>query len=130
MVSMESLGHYLKVQRKLRGITLSDVSAASKVAPNWLVLLENDAFDKLPGEIFTKGYLRLYAECLGLDADDGLLRYEAYAHHQEEIEILRQTPLWRRPDVWRTLGLLLGFAAILYWAITRFACAPQLIRHI
>lgn len=127
---MESLGHYLKVQRKLRGITLSEVSAASKVAPNWLALLESDDFDKLPGEIFTKGYLRLYAEVLGLDVDDVLLRYEAYAHHQEEVAILKQIPLWRRPDVWRTLGLLLGFAAILYWAITRFACVPQLARQL
>lgn len=126
---MESLGHYLKVQRKLRGISLEDVSRLSKVAPNWLHLLEIDEFEKLPGDIFTKGYLRLYAEVVGLDPEDVLLRYELVARRNEE-EALSPRPWWRRRDIWRALGLFLGTIAFGYWIITRFIIIPQWTRHL
>lgn len=126
---MESLGHYLKVQRKLRGISLEEVSHLSKIAPNWLQLLERDEFDKLPGDIFTKGYLRLYAEAIGLDSEDVVLRYEVLARHHEE-EASNPTPWWRRRDTWRVIGLLLGMAAVAYWVATRFIFVPQLTRHL
>lgn len=126
---MESLGHYLKVQRKLRGISLEAVSGSSKVAPNWLELLERDAFDKLPGEIFTKGYLRLYAEAVGLDPEDVILRYEVIAK-KHEVAKLHPLKFWQRRDFWKAVVMLAGIAGILYWAISRFACAAQLTRHI
>lgn len=126
---MESLGHYLKVQRKLRDISLEEVSRISKVAPNWLVLLEQDAFDKLPGDIFTKGYLRLYAEAIGLDPEDVVLRYELQAA-SHEVESMRPLPFWRRRDARRLVVLVLGMVALAYWLITRVACAPQLTRHL
>lgn len=125
---MESLGHYLKVQRTLRGIPLDQVSQISKIGPNWLELLECDAFDQLPGEIFTKGYLRLYAEAIGLNPEDVLLRYELIARKQEEAA--RPVRFWRRRDFWKALGSLAGLLTIAYWLVMRFACAPQLTRHL
>lgn len=126
---MESLGHYLKVQRKLRDISLEEVSRTSKVAPNWLTLLEEDAFDKLPGDIFAKGYLRLYAEAIGLNPDDVILRYELQSRTEEE-DALRPIPFWRRRDMRRLGVLVFGIAALIYWLITRFVLVPQLTRHI
>lgn len=126
---MESLGHYLKVQRKLRGISLEDVSRMSKVSPNWLHLLEVNEFDKLPGDIFTKGYLRLYAEVVGLDPEDVLLRYELVAQHNEEAA-LSPKPWWRRSDIWRAVGVLLVTVSVLYWVVTRFIFVPQWTRHL
>lgn len=126
---MESIGHYLKVQRKLRDISLEEVSRTSKVAPNWLLLLEQDAFDKLPGDIFTKGYLRLYAEAIGLDPDDVVLRYELQSRTDEGASV-RPLPFWRRRDARRLVVLILGMGALMYWLITRVACVPQLTRHI
>ncbi len=126
---MESLGHYLKIQRKLRNISLEEVSRVSKVAPNWLELLERDAFDKLPGEIFTKGYLRLYADAIGLDADDIVLRYELQSRVEEECT-LRAVPFWRRKDARRLALFIFGMGAMIYWVITRFIFVPQLTRHL
>lgn len=126
---MESLGHYLKVQRRLRDVSLEDVGRSSKVSPNWLVLLEEDAFDKLPGDIFTKGYLRLYAEAVGLDPDDVVLRYEVQCRTAEVSE-LHRIPFWRRRDAWQIAGLILGVLALCYWVASRFVFVPQLIRHL
>lgn len=126
---MESLGRYLKVQRKLRDISLDEVSRASRVAPTWLEMLEGDAFDKLPGDIFTKGYLRLYAEAIGLDPDDVVLRYELQSKTAEEAALL-PIPFWRRKDVRRSVVLILGMGYFIYWLMTRFIFVPQLTRHI
>ncbi len=126
---METLGHYLKVQRKLRGISLEDVSRMSKVAPNWLELLETNDFDKLPGDIFTKGYLRLYSEVVGLDPDDVLLRYELVAQRDEEAALAPKR-WWQRRDTWRVMGLLLGMSLVIYWVVTRFIIVPQWTRHL
>lgn len=126
---MESLGQYLKVQRKLRNVSLEDVSRASKVAKNWLELLEDDAFAKLPSDVFAKGYLRMYAETIGLDPEDVVLRYELQTKTDEEAE-QQSAPFWRRKDALRIVLLCLGMGYLLYWLLTRFACVPQLTRHI
>lgn len=126
---MESLGHYLNVQRKLRDISIADVSRISKVAPNWLVLLEEDAFDKLPGDTFTKGYLRMYAESVGLDPEDVILRYEMQSKVAEESPP-PPVPIWRRRDVRRLVVFVVGMAALIYWLATRVVFVPQLTRHI
>lgn len=126
---MESLGHYLKVQRKLRDISLEEVSRSSKVSPNWLVLLENDDFDKLPGDIFAKGYLRLYAEAIGLDPDDVVLRYELQSRTEEDAAS-QPIPFWRRKDTHRLVVLIFGMGYLIYWLTTRFVFVPQLTRHL
>lgn len=126
---MESLGRYLKVQRKLRDISLEEVSRLSRVAPTWLEMLESDAFDKLPGDIFTKGYLRLYAEAIGLDSDDVILRYELQSKTEEEAALL-PVPFWRRRDARRLVAFVVGMGYLVYWLMTRFIFVPQLTRHI
>lgn len=126
---MESLGQYLKVQRKLRNVSLEDVSRASKVHQNWLELLENDDFDKLPSDVFAKGYLRLYANAIGLDPDDVVLRYELLFKTDEE-STTQSVAFWRRKDARRLIVFVIGMGYLMYWLVTRFACVPQLTRHI
>lgn len=125
---MKSLGRHLKVQRKLRGITLEEVSLYTKISPNWLLLLEENRFDQLPGEIFTKGYLRLYAEAVGMDPDDVVLRYEVHAR-KEEAGVYRPR-WWKRKEFWKVVALLAGLVVLGYWVVSRVACAPQLTRHL
>lgn len=64
---MESFGARLKREREKRKITLDDISVSTKIAPRFLVALEEDQFDQLPGGIFNKGFVRSYARHLGLD---------------------------------------------------------------
>lgn len=64
---MESFGKRLKREREKRKITLDDISVSTKIATRFLVALEEDQFDQLPGGIFNKGFVRSYARHLGLD---------------------------------------------------------------
>ena len=74
---MESFGARLKREREKRKITLDDISVATKIAPRFLVALETDQFDQLPGGIFNKGFVRSYARHLGLDENQAIADFVA-----------------------------------------------------
>ncbi|MGH9500377.1 MAG: helix-turn-helix domain-containing protein [Terriglobales bacterium] len=72
---MASFGVRLKEQREQRGITLEEISGATKIGTRMLVALEQDHFDQLPGGIFNKGFIRAYARCLGIDEEQAIADY-------------------------------------------------------
>jgi len=76
-MSEDTFGQYLKSQRELRQISLEEVAAGTKIGIHLLKALEDDRWDILPAEVFIKGFIKSYAEYIGLDPEDTLLRYEA-----------------------------------------------------
>ncbi len=72
---METLGEHLKRRREEQGITLEDIESVTKISLAYLRDIEEDRFDSLPAPIFTLGFLRQYAQCIGLDPEDVVLRY-------------------------------------------------------
>lgn len=62
-----TLGDRLRVAREETGLTLSEVSFQTKIRENYLQALEDDQLDKFPSRTQGKGYLRIYADFLGLD---------------------------------------------------------------
>ena len=65
-----SFGSWLKKQREIRKLTLREVSDATKIGMRYLEALEEDRFEVLPATIFAKGFLRNYAQYVGLDPDE------------------------------------------------------------
>jgi cytoskeleton protein RodZ len=74
---VESFGTRLKKERERRKITLEDISVSTKIGTRFLVALEEDQFDQLPGGIFNKGFVRSYARHLGLDEAQTIADFEA-----------------------------------------------------
>ena len=72
----EKLGEYLKRERELRGISIEEVAEGTKIAIHMLRAMEADQWSRMPAEIFTRGFLRSYAEFIGLSPDDIILRHE------------------------------------------------------
>ena len=71
-----SIGRYLSAQRQLRGISLDDLSARTKIPRRNLERLESGAFDgQLDG--FVRGFVRTVAEALGLDPREAVMRIVA-----------------------------------------------------
>ncbi len=62
-------GHELRGERERRGISLEDVAVSTRVSLRHLSALEEDRFAELPGGVFSRGIVRSYAECCGLDTD-------------------------------------------------------------
>ena len=67
---IEDFGSYLKSERELRGVPLEEISTATKIHIRFLQALENNQFDELPGEVFTKGYIRSFAKVIGFDENE------------------------------------------------------------
>lgn len=83
---MESPGEYLKREREIRGISLEDISNATKIRAGLLIAIERNDFDALPATPFVKGFIQAYCRYLGLDAQDAILRHEAYMRSLAENE--------------------------------------------
>ena len=74
---MGSFGDRLQREREMRGITLEEIAEATKIGTRSLRALEQQDFDKLPGGIFNKGFVRAYARYLGLDEEQAVADYLA-----------------------------------------------------
>ena len=65
----------LKAERERRKISLDEISASTKISTRLLHALEEDHFELLPGGIFNKGFVRAYAQHLGLDEEQMIVEY-------------------------------------------------------
>ena len=69
------LGGQLRAERERRGAGLEQVSEATKIRKTYLEALEAHDWKALPADVFTRGYVRTYAEYLGLDQEHLLKVY-------------------------------------------------------
>jgi cytoskeletal protein RodZ len=68
-----SIGAYLARQRELRGFTLDDLAAQTRIPRRSLERLESGIFDRAP-DGFVRGFVRTVAAALGLDPDEAVMR--------------------------------------------------------
>jgi cytoskeletal protein RodZ len=67
---MQSIGVTLRSERLRRGLTLEQVAAETKIRLHLLEAIEDDHFERLPGGLLTRSFLRQYAHTLRLDEDE------------------------------------------------------------
>jgi cytoskeleton protein RodZ len=70
-----SFGEHLRREREMRGISLDEIMATTKIGRRLLLALEEEQFDLLPGGIFNKSYVRAYAKCVGMNEDEAVAEY-------------------------------------------------------
>lgn len=73
----ESIGLILRQKRESLGLSIEDVSVVTKIRQPFILALENNAFQELPGSVYVSGFLKNYAEVLNLPADYLLSMYSA-----------------------------------------------------
>lgn len=91
---MSSFGEELKRERELRQITLREISEATKISLRYLDALERNDFRHLPGGVFNKGFVRAYAEYIGVDPE---AMVNAYLLEQQGQEGRDRAETARRP---------------------------------
>ena len=89
--SAEPFGKLLLDARAARGMNLREVSASTKIAVSKLQAIERDEIESLPGGIFTRGFVRSYAEAVGLDPQDTLAKFEARFPDESSVATLHAT---------------------------------------
>jgi cytoskeletal protein RodZ len=108
---MESLGRYLRRERELRQISLEEIAQTTRIPLRMLQSIEEDQHDLLPGEVFTRGFLKSYAKSVGLCADDILARYGERRSPEEAAPapITAITP----PERGRRFGIAIALVILL-----------------
>jgi cytoskeleton protein RodZ len=71
----------LATVRRNRGITLEQISAATKIGVRSLAAIETGDFRVLPGGIYATSYIRQYARAIDYPEDDIL---EVYRRHMDQ----------------------------------------------
>lgn len=77
--------------RAARGVTLKQVSASTKIPVATLQAIERDEIEGLPGGIFIRGFVRSYADAVGLDPQATLARFEARFPEESSVATLLAT---------------------------------------
>ena len=72
-----SAGDELRQRREALRLDLADVAAALRIKPAYLMALEAGCLEELPGAIYAIGFIRAYADHLGLDNGEMLRRFKA-----------------------------------------------------
>jgi transcriptional regulator with XRE-family HTH domain len=77
------IGRALRKARESRGKSLEEASRELRIRTEYLQALEREAFDRLLGDVYVRGFLRSYAGYLGLDAEEILAVYNrSYGRHE------------------------------------------------
>ena len=69
-VQTESVGQTLRLRREERGLELRQISEILCIRYPYLEAIENSSFNNLPGPTYALGFVKAYAEHLGLDSDE------------------------------------------------------------
>jgi cytoskeleton protein RodZ len=117
--ALGSFGQRMQREREMRGITLEEIAESTKISSRALRALEEEKFDKLPGGIFNKGFVRAYARYLGIDEEQAVADFVAVAGEPQQplpdpVEPRRSEGIADRADShpqWLALALLLLLVA-------------------
>lgn len=137
-----TLGERLKKLRSDKRMSLGEVSRATKIRADYLEDIEESNYEKLPVDVYVKGFLRSYAEFLGVDEEILLRLYEKEKGIKKNIEKNRfpkaekkakpisiSSFVFTPKKITITLAVILimsGFV-YLYKEIGSFASTPRLV---
>jgi cytoskeletal protein RodZ len=121
---MFEIGNSLREARLRQGLDFPEIEQATKIRPKYLRALEDEQFDILPGQTYVKGFLRSYAEYLGLDGQLYVDEYNSrYIHVDEETPLRARSTssLGGRGPRFESSVVLVALAAIAILTLLVFA---------
>lgn len=88
----ESVGYYLRRTREVREIELEDIAKKTKISVRFLKAIEEGKWHLLPGDVFVKGFIRAYAQSLGLNPDEIVEKYiqEKGVEPKQDLKVVQK----------------------------------------
>lgn len=71
-----NIGQKLRAAREAKGLTLDDLQQATKIQKRYLIAIEDEKFDELPGDFYVRAFVKQYADTVGLDGAALLKDYD------------------------------------------------------
>ena len=129
---LETVGQDLRAARLRRGDDLATVSRALKIRRDHLEALEEDRFEALPGRAYAVGFVRSYADYLGLDPLQCVERFKGEIAGRNEVQPTvgppPDTETSKLPQGWLVIGVVV-FILIVYGAIQLARSADTILRQ-
>ena len=85
---LPSVGELLNKERLRQGLTEKEVADDLHITMHYVRAIESNSFEKLPGNVFAKGYVKSYAMLLGMDMQPVLASYNA--HIENELDVAKE----------------------------------------
>lgn len=115
-----SVGARLRAARREQNLSEKDVADTLHITVHYVKALETDKYEKLPGPVFARGYIRSYGDLLGLDAEQLVALYgrqqaDEVSASDSAAEAKKQQDQNRS---WIIAGIVLFVAGLLlFWLI-------------
>jgi cytoskeleton protein RodZ len=91
------IGNSLREARLRQGLEIPRVESDTKIRGKYLRALEDEQFEVLPGDTYVKGFLRTYADYLGLDGQLYVDEFNSRFAAAEDISFAQSTSPKQRP---------------------------------
>lgn len=145
--NVDSIGSKLREARERKGLSAETVSRETMLTLRYVQALESDDFDALPGTAFVRGYVRRYAELVGLNADELIASFDESLPSSKRLisprpiavntestpaslstagQIVSKIPLSRLLVVVAVVAFVLYVLAGLFWQSTSVEVAENL----
>ena len=122
---MFEIGNSLREARERQGLGYPEIELATKIRAKYIRALEEEDFTAIPGDAYIRGFLRSYADYLGLDGDVYVDEYASRFITSWRDEL---PPKPERPRIRHTRGrpldrrvVLLAIAAVVIIGLLVFA---------
>ena len=109
---MFEIGNSLREARLRQGLEFPRIETETKIRAKYLRALEEEQFEVLPGDTYVKGFLRTYADYLGLDGQLYVDEYNSRFATVEEVAAAPSTPRRRRARPVESNLVVVALAAI------------------
>ncbi|MGN8832604.1 helix-turn-helix domain-containing protein [Selenomonas montiformis] len=103
------IGDTLRAEREKQNLTIKDIEKGTSIRSLYIDCIEKGEYQQLPGEVYTKGFIRNYANFLKLDADAAVKQYmdenhpaTAVAAEPEENSTMREEPTKKKAAAFST----------------------------
>lgn len=108
-----NFGERLKREREMREVTVEELTKGTRIGPRFLDALENEQWDKLPGGVFGRGFVRSIARYLGLDEESLLSEYDLARGEQNHAAPAPYENRLPAPPKWVPILGILAFLLVL-----------------
>jgi transcriptional regulator with XRE-family HTH domain len=88
---MSELGTRLREARERQGLSLAQAAMDTRILQQSLAALEEGAFQRLPGDVVIRGFIRNYAQYLGLGSDELIELYRRERGVTDQIRVVPAT---------------------------------------
>ncbi|MCA9765273.1 MAG: helix-turn-helix domain-containing protein [Carnobacterium sp.] len=87
---MNEIGEKLKEARKSKGYTLDDLQQMTKIQKRYLIAIEENNYDVMPGKFYARAFIKQYADTVGLNGEQLLAEYTDSVPHTHDTEYVEQ----------------------------------------